>query len=317
MYQIRPLSVVPENIDLPSCMYNIKPLNGIKFSSLNGELGPTITIKRVKMEPELQAIEERQLEVIAKLKKLKTTVDEMIKNAEGVKGGLGSKTPIIRSTASTTANNNNASASSSNASSALFNVVIPSELVIEANPNRPPLSLIFFRHLHPSVKTMSHMHSTCKEQVNQKLTSLFSRDVESPCSTVRVVWKNNSGSRLTPPNLGSCGVEGESNVARYLSRVFSKPDSALNYDGLALEDLVLVDSVLDSSDLVDTAPDGFLQCLEAYIQKRDNNTRTIADYVGYSTLQYLAKNLPKKSQPLPKSLNQWMNCLTNEIPSLC
>jgi len=316
MYQIKPLTVLPEAIDLPKCMYNIKPLNGIQFSSLNGGLSPTI--KRVKMEPELQAIEERQLEVIAKLTKLKGTVDDMIKNAGFPQA---SKAKVVRFTPSTKDSSTAVASSSPNdRATAIVNVTAPSELVIEANPHRPPLSLIFFRNHNPSLRTISHAHSTCKEQVNQKLTSLFSRGIESASSTVRVVWKNNSGSRLTPPNLRSLGVEGESNIARYLSRVFCKPENVLNYDGLSLEDLVLVDGVLESSDCVDVAPERFLQSLEAYIQKRpnNNNSRTIADFVGYSTLQYFAKNqLTKSKTPLSKSLNAWMNCLTNEVPSLC
>lgn len=108
-------------------------------------------------------------------------------------------------------------------------------------------------------------------------------------------------------------------MARYLSRVFSKPGTnSLNYDAIPLEDLVLVDSVLESSDRVDNAPDQFFQCLQNYIQKRSGNSklcRTIADYIGYSTLQYLTKNKLTKVQP-QKSIIEWMNCLTNEVPSL-
>lgn len=119
---------------------------------------------------------------------------------------------------------------------------------------------------------------------------------------------------MTPPTLGSSGVEGESNVARYLSRVLAKSDdNVLNYDALPLEDLVLIDAVLESSNVVDAAPDQFLNSLQAYVQ-RTPSSRTIADFVGYSTLRYLTKQQPKKS--LQKSLIDWMNCLTNEVPSL-
>lgn len=45
--------------------------------------GLTLAIQRVKMEPELQAIEERQLEVISRLRQLRETVDELINKAGG------------------------------------------------------------------------------------------------------------------------------------------------------------------------------------------------------------------------------------------
>lgn len=110
-------------------------------------------------------------------------------------------------------------------------------------------------------------------------------------------------------------MEGESNVARFLSRALAKPDdTGLNYDALSLEDLVLVDGVLESSDLVDTAPEQFLNSLQAYVQRRGSSGRTIADFVGYSTLRYLTKQQPSRS--VQKSLIDWMNGLTNDVPSV-
>jgi len=175
-------------------MYKIKPVNGIIFSSLNGELSSPTINKRVKMEPELQAIEERQLEVIAKLKSLNARVDGLMKNVVG--GGGGGKVSAKSNSPSRNASANSVQVSSnvSNSSAfALVDVDVPSEVVIEANPNRPPLSVVFFRHLYPSLRTLSHTHSSCQEQVDKKLTSLFSRGEESACSTVRIVWKNMPG----------------------------------------------------------------------------------------------------------------------------
>ncbi|CAL8118234.1 unnamed protein product [Orchesella dallaii] len=314
MYHLRPLAGVPEKIDLPTCMYRIKPLNGIQTASLSESIVP---VKRVKMDPQLQAIEDRQLEVIARLRQLRDKVNDMITKSGGVKAAQSktlNKTPVKCASKS---NSSVSSRPSTCVSSVLVDATLPSEVVIEANPCRPPLSLLFFRTLNPQVRTISHVHSSCNANVDEKLIALFTRETSG--STVRVIWKDIKGTRLTPLALGNFGAEGEANVARFLSRVLAKPDSVLNYDALSPEDLVLVDGVLESSELVDTAPEHFINALQAYLQQRGSSSgvanRTIADYVGYSTLRYLTKL--KSKQSLQKSLVDWMNSLTNEVPALC
>ncbi|ODN04105.1 Aminoacyl tRNA synthase complex-interacting multifunctional protein 2 [Orchesella cincta] len=314
MYHLRPVAGVPEKIDLPTCMYHIKPMNGIQTTSLPNGLAP---VKRVKMDPQFEAIEERQLQVIARLRQLRDTVNDMIvkSGAKEGQGKVSKQAPV--NTASKASTCLSSARPSTCVSSVLLDATLPSEVVIEANPSRPPLSLVFFMSLNPQLRTLTHVHSSYSKNVDGKLNSLFTRDTSG--STIRVIWKDVNGTRLTPLALGSLGAEGEANVARFLSRVLAKPDSVLNYDALTPEDLVLVDGVLESSELVDTAPDHFLNSLQAYLQRRGSSggvsNRTIADYVGYSTLRYLTKQ--KSQQSLQKSLIDWMNSLTNEVPALC
>jgi len=315
MYHLRPLAGVPEKIELPTCMYRIKPLNGIQTASIPEGI---VAVKRIKMDPQFQAIEDRQLEVIGRLRQLRDKVNDMIDKSGGVKAAqskISRQAPVKSSSKSSSSVSTGGP--SSCASSVLADATLPSEVVIEANPSRPPLSLILFKTLNPQLRTVSHVHSSYSQNVDEKLISLFS--CETSGSTIRVIWKDINGTRLTPLALGSLGAEGEANVARFLSRVLAKPDSVLNYDALSPEDLVLVDGVLESSELVDTAPDHFLNSLQAYLQRRGSSSgvanRTVADYVGYSTLRYLTKQRPKQS--LQKSLVDWMNSLTNEVPALC
>lgn len=76
----------------------------------------------------------------------------------------------------------------------VFLGVCKQELVVEANPNRPPLSLLFFNKIAPSLQSVCHTHSSCAAKVDPKLTSLFSKDSGAPSnSTLRVVWKNVQG----------------------------------------------------------------------------------------------------------------------------
>lgn len=100
----------------------------------------------------------------------------------------------------------------------------------------------------------------------------------------------------------STPIIGESNIAKFLSRMLPKTTSSLNYDSLNQEDLVRVDSLLNLEFEDNVIP---LVEKELKLSKGDflSGTPTIADLVLFSAVA--SKIVKGSKKNAPASVRKW------------
>ncbi|XP_068248594.1 aminoacyl tRNA synthase complex-interacting multifunctional protein 2 isoform X2 [Palaemon carinicauda] len=241
MYRLQKLTTTPTVVDLPSCMYRMNPIN--KFASTDlapSYYGSTTCATNYlsgtpgKMEG-LAELEKRQEAVLLRLQCLKQQLDKLQSN----KGSTDQTTPLV-------------SAVGAAAQSSPVKTGAVHDLVIAANPERPPYSLVLLRKLLKNagfpVYCANHLHSSIKK-VNETLQKTFTENPEGDRSKHSLAftlhWKDVSSPSLMVNPLHQTPISSEANIIRYVSRLFPL-SSPYNYEATGtFTSITETDNLLD------------------------------------------------------------------------
>lgn len=273
MYHVSPLYIFSSDIVLPTCMYRMNNIHDTNISLESAD--ETNSSKNI----DLVELEKSQLNIIQKLENLKEKVLKL-------KAEFG----VVE--------DNNLGAFQ--------------DIVIKANPQYPPLSLWVLCHLFSqttATRLITYLHSSLNS-IPENLSKLENISSSSSCKvSLTVIWRDgNKDHEMMVDPIHQGIIEGEVNIARYLSRLFS-----LNYE---------TDAILS------TMIDNFLEFVHSTIIHGNNKNRqealhslnshlgknaflvgdsyTIADIVTWSALIQA-----KLYQSLPANVKKWFNSLSN------
>ncbi|TRY91895.1 hypothetical protein DNTS_013062 [Danionella cerebrum] len=171
MYQVKPVCSGEMLIDLPTCMYKLPNIHAQAASY--GEHA----LQNGEVDPALKALEERQDEILRKLYDLKATVDGLAKTVTTPDADLDATTlthspaqsePALQGTADL---------------DALLGKDLGAlrDIVINANPARPPLSLLVLHALlcqRYQVLSSVHVHSSVSVVPSPLLSCLGPRHTD-------------------------------------------------------------------------------------------------------------------------------------------
>ncbi|XP_041473577.1 aminoacyl tRNA synthase complex-interacting multifunctional protein 2-like [Lytechinus variegatus] len=276
-------------IELPDCMFKMSNIQGNSSQTNSGEVDPAVA-----------ALECRQEAILADLRSMETDVASLTSKIQ--------PTAQVKTPAPATS----ASQSSSNlvSGSGLHDVVI------YANPNNPPYSLlVLYEQLKQQFRciTKVHMHSSISS-VPDKLLGYFNQNGSQPLQrmeaqlSITLIWKNVSqGPEMKI--LANCQtpIQGEVNILRYLSRLLTPA-----YD--ASDDIITVANIDNFLDLASsTLLKGSSKEKAAGVRSLNSalgrgtwlagNSPTVADIAVWSALHQtnLAKGAPSNVQKWLKS----------------
>jgi hypothetical protein len=194
------------------------------------------------------------------------------------------------------------------------------DIVVSADPKRPPYSLLFFYKVlsecYGSIKLQTHVHSSLKEKP-EKYTNIFNHLVEKTHPYAReklcitLIWRRlEHDVELMLDPLNQSPIRGESNIARFFSRLLPTK-SPLNYDGLLWTTLVKVDGLLELASERDSLSVAFIE-RQLLSQNRNGpflfNEVTIADFVFFSYMAHECSSDPNKFNNSPYILRWLKDC---------
>lgn len=308
MYSLKQIVRHDFPVELPSCMYKIKNIHSIdKYKTRNGMVGDGVdhvSSSRKKLDisdqnnqnvPGMAELQHRQEEILKQLAELKKQM-------------LSIKNQLNTHCAKTTTNITSCPMGPS---------VLPTEIVLNVNPQNPPYSLEFVQkilqntiHFVVTIHTHSTVNSlpTNAKQLSDRLTSFSPTTNSVPNIHLRLIWKNvDDKFELMASHTR---IIGEINFLRYVSRLCP---NRFSYDGGDME----IDSLLDICYLViisknKTQRAKLLQNFTNIISKQGNymtkNSFGIIDVAAYSAIKQVSSN-----DEVNVALSKWMKKCENAI----
>lgn len=269
-------------LDLPDCMFKMPNIQGSSSSATAEEADPAVAALEQRQENILKDLHSLEKEVVALTTKIQPTAqDSTSSSAVSVQG-------------------------SANLSSNCLH-----DVVIYANPNNPPYSLlVLYERLKQQYRCMTkvHVHSSVTS-VSDRLQGYFSQNGAQPQNrmdaqlSLTLIWKNVShGPEMKIQANSQTPIQGEVNIVRYLSRLLTPA-----YD--AADDLVTIANIDNFLDLASSTilkgnskeKAAGVRSLNAALGKCTwlvADAPTIADVAVWSTLQQtgLASGAPSNVQ---------------------
>ncbi|XP_015215804.2 aminoacyl tRNA synthase complex-interacting multifunctional protein 2 isoform X1 [Lepisosteus oculatus] len=261
MYQVKPISGGDIQIDLPTCMYTLANIHdqrsGCAQAHQDGEADPAV-----------RALEARQDEILRRLLELKAAV-------EGLSKAIATPDADVDVTSVSRDVGHAPGAGAAGLDSLLGkdNGALR-DIVVNANPTRPPLALLVLHSLlrqRYRVLSTAHVHSSVPSVPPGLLACLGPRDPVS-CSRhdfqlgFTLIWKDVPKPQMKFSIQNMCHIEGEGNIARFLYRLL----------GCGPQDAVMA-TVVDS--WVDTA---FFQLVEGSSKEKAATLRALNGALGRS-----------------------------------
>jgi len=205
MFSLKPI-LVDQKIELPQCMYKLKPVNSNSHESMQDSINNS-------EKSELEVLEEKQNRVLKKLEELKKTLISMRGDLK-----LCSKPAQPQQKPSTGCKVLKTS----------IEVANLSDIVINVHPSKVPFSILAFKNLWKGRLNISvdvFTHSTINASEVTKIAKDFVEKVSAPAEDdnlptlkVTIIWKDVETTQMfTSPAL--LPIYGEVNIIRYLNRV--------------------------------------------------------------------------------------------------
>ncbi|XP_066966219.1 aminoacyl tRNA synthase complex-interacting multifunctional protein 2 isoform X4 [Macrobrachium rosenbergii] len=275
MYRLPKLASTPTVVDLPTCMYKMSPIN--KFASTDlasSYYGSTTCATNYVSGPPgkiggLAELEMRQEAVLHRLQCLKQQLDKLQNNkcltdqsmpSMSVVGAAAQSSPVKQPAGVKQAVvehilmaiKDHLDDISSLHFSSQIQIGTVHDLVIAANPDRPPYSLVLLRKLLKNVGfpvyCANHVHSSVKK-VSESLQKTFTESPEGDRSKHSLAftlhWKDVSSPSLMVNPLHQTPISGEANIIRYVSRLFPL-SSPYNYEATGtFTSITETDNLLD------------------------------------------------------------------------
>ncbi|GLG93269.1 Aminoacyl tRNA synthase complex-interacting multifunctional protein 2 [Gryllus bimaculatus] len=170
MYKMRPIIKLAEEIDLPKCMYKMKVIQNSHCvvqidRSTNDRLASAITEQ--KPMPEVVALENRQEAILVQLAQLKQQLNNLREQLKKPTSCTSIKIQVQNT----------------------YKNGLHDEIVVKANPKRPPYSLLALnRLLQNSINIRNYVHSTTEDL--GEILKQFNKTSNSPLFNIRLIWKD-------------------------------------------------------------------------------------------------------------------------------
>ncbi|NXO23464.1 AIMP2 protein, partial [Cisticola juncidis] len=305
MYKVRPLhgaGVLAEH--LPTCMYPLPNLHRAP-----GAAAPQVGAREV--DPSLQALESRQEEILRRLYELKSAVDGLSKMIQTPDADFD-VTNIIQTDefSPLTANGADLDLMLGKDYGALKDVVI------NANPSLPPLSLLVIHSLlceRYKILSAVHTHSSVKSVPENLLKCFGEHTKKKPRHEYQLgftlIWKDVPKPQMKFSIQTMCPIEGEGNIARFLFSLFGQKYNAVTS--------TLIDSWVDTAlfqlkEGSSKERGAVLRSMNAALGRSPwlvGSELTVADVVAWCALQQTGT-----ANAAPANVQKWMKSCENLAP---
>ncbi|CAH2307135.1 aminoacyl tRNA synthase complex-interacting multifunctional 2 [Pelobates cultripes] len=298
MYKVQPFGGGEVQIDLPTCMYRVPNVHQAPSQHQDGQ----------ESDPALQVLESRQEDILKRLYELKAAVDGLSKMIQTPDADLD-VTDIIQ------ADERAAPASSV----ADLDFILGKDygalrdIVINANPSVPPLSLLILHSMlceRYTVLSTVHTHSSVSN-IPEPLLKCFGDQVHKKSRQeyqlgFTLIWKDVPKPQMKFSIQNMCPIEGEGNIARFLFSLFGHSFNAVT--------ATLIDSWVDTAifqlrDGSSKEKAAVLRALSTALGKSPwlvGNELTIADIISWCAIQQSGN-----STALPPNVQKWMKSCEN------
>lgn len=219
MYQVKPINGNEIKIDLPTCMYKLPNVHGQPSSCSEHAL------QNGEVDPAMAALEARQDEIMRRLYDLKAAVEGLAKTVTTPDADLDLTVTSLSQSPTSTAFRGTTDLDS------LLGKDLGAlrDIVINANPARPPITLLVLHGLlcqRYRVLSTVHVHSSVPVVSPQLLSCLGPRHADSYTRQrfqlgFTLIWKDVPKLQMKFSIQNMCPIEGEANVARFLFRLLS------------------------------------------------------------------------------------------------
>uniref|UniRef100_A0A6I8ND92 Aminoacyl tRNA synthase complex-interacting multifunctional protein 2 n=1 Tax=Ornithorhynchus anatinus TaxID=9258 RepID=A0A6I8ND92_ORNAN len=190
------------------------------------------------------------------------------------------------------------------------------DIVINANPTLPPLSLVVLHSLlceHYKILSAVHTHSSVKN-VPENLLKCFGEQNKNRSRHeyqlgFTLIWKDVPKPQMKFSIQTMCPIEGEGNIARFLFSLFGQKHNPVS--------LTLIDSWVDTA--IFQLKEGsskekaaVLRAMNSALGKSPwlvGNELTVADIVAWCALQQTGS-----SNAVPANVQKWMKSCENLAP---
>ncbi|XP_067013663.2 probable aminoacyl tRNA synthase complex-interacting multifunctional protein 2 isoform X2 [Anabrus simplex] len=294
MYKIKPVIKLAEEIELPKCMYRMKIIQNsycnARVENVSKVSQSTNVLEQAPL-PEVAALESRQEAILEQLAELK-------KQMSALRAELKLPHPSNATRAATVPTSSN-----------ITHIQVPIDIVINANPQWPPYSLLALSKLS-CLSLNTHMHSTVVDLPQHTAQFYLSpSDEKARPITIRLIWKNVPDTELIVSPGRRITVRGEVNILRYLSRL---GPARFNYElsgdpALASGMDCILDlcySLVRNKTQKDRQAD--VRVLNSYLQKTQflmgDDGITLPDIAAWSALKQIGYTTAKE---LTVNLNKW------------
>ncbi|XP_012254813.2 aminoacyl tRNA synthase complex-interacting multifunctional protein 2 isoform X1 [Athalia rosae] len=230
MYALKPIVSMPGEICIPKTMYKMKNIQEIqqqqlsKHASQESKIVSDITEQVIKFLksplPEIVDLEIRQEKILVQLAELKKQVSNLC--------------AIL--------NNSNQSKCFST-SAQIIQERVDIDFVVNANPCRPPFSILALQKLwkDTDINISSHIHSSLSTQTPQFPSEPKNFNSTNNRIDLTLIWKNVSDLEVVISGVHGNPLLGEVNLLRYLSRSIASH----NYEHISPVESTKIDAVLD------------------------------------------------------------------------
>ncbi|XP_043832020.1 aminoacyl tRNA synthase complex-interacting multifunctional protein 2 isoform X1 [Dromiciops gliroides] len=308
MYQVKPYHGVSGSlcVELPTCMYRVPNIHGKNRGSAF-TAGPARHMQE-EADPSLQALESRQEEILKRLYELKAAVDGLSKMIQTPDADFD-VTNMIQTNEYTTL-----TTSAVDLDSMLGkDYGALKDIVINANPTLPPLSLLVLHSFlceHYKILSTVHVHSSVKNVPENLLKCFGERSKKQSRHEYQLgftlIWKDVPKPQMKFSIQTMCPIEGEGNIARFLFSLFGQSHNAVS--------LTLIDSWIDMA--LFQLKEGSSKEKAAVLRSMNSalgrspwlvgNELTAADIVAWCALQQSGS-----ANSVPANVQKWMKSCEN------
>ncbi|XP_053220117.1 aminoacyl tRNA synthase complex-interacting multifunctional protein 2 isoform X1 [Podarcis raffonei] len=315
MYKVRPFHGGPGSAavlaeHLPACMYRVGNMHRCPEGGSPSAASPPL-LHEEEVDPALQALESRQEEILKRLYELKAAVDGLSKMIQTPDADFDA-TNIIQADEHIPL-----SASAAELDNLLGkDYGALKDIVINANPDHPPLSLLILHSLlceRYKILSAVHTHSSVKS-VPENLLKCFG---DQPKKQSRheyqlgftLIWKGVPKSQMKFSIQTMCPIEGEGNIARFLFSLLGQKHNAVT--------ATLIDSWVDTAifqlqEGSNKEKAAVLRSMNAALGKTSwlvGNELTVADVVAWCALQQTGS-----TNAVPANVQKWLKSCENLAP---
>uniref|UniRef100_A0ACB8FMM1 Aminoacyl tRNA synthase complex-interacting multifunctional protein 2 n=1 Tax=Sphaerodactylus townsendi TaxID=933632 RepID=A0ACB8FMM1_9SAUR len=301
MYKVRPCQGGPDSAvladHLPACMYRVRSVHQHAQGGVNGAAATTASSSspQDEVDPSLQALESRQEEILKRLYELKAAVDGLSKMIQTPDADFD-VTNIIQ------ADDHDYGALK--------------DIVINANPSLPPLSLLVLHSLlceRYKVLSAIHTHSSVKF-VPEHFLKCFGEQTKKQSRHeyqlgFTLIWKDVQKPQMKFSVQTMCPIEGEGNIARFLFSLLGQKHNAVT--------ATLIDSWVDTA--IFQLKEGSSKERAAVLRSMNSalgktpwlvgSELTVADVVAWCALQQM-----ESTNAVPANLQKWLKSCENLAP---
>ncbi|KAM4697370.1 aminoacyl tRNA synthase complex-interacting multifunctional protein 2 [Rhinophrynus dorsalis] len=297
MYKLQPFGSGEIQVDLPTCMYRLPNVH----QSTAGR-------NEQEADPAIQVLESRQEDILKRLYELKAAVDGLSKMIQTPDADLD-VTEIIQTDGQLTP------ASSVADLDSLLGKDYGAlrDIVINANPSLPPLSLLVLHsllserykvlsavHIHSSVTNIPEPLLKCfGDQVNKKSRQEYQLGFT-------LIWKDVPKPQMKFSIQNMCPIEGEGNIARFL---FSLLGNTFNAVSATLIDSWVDTAIFQLREGSNKEKASVLKAMNSALGKSPwlvGNELTIADIVSWCAVKQ-----SDNSTAIPANVQKWMKACEN------